>query len=188
MAVRVTCEYAARAPCYGGNLRRTHTVDRMQASTLIQACLLVIFALLLCVLEPTSSCNTKLPRPRLLQAKVLFGDAMRVCEKEIVEYAKNIPPHMLHKIIPISCAVYNECKWISQDKDLKPIIDCCISAYQNKSAPFYTRLNLSEAYAQAAEKSLVCILKATQDRRVGLQTLDDGIAFARITALAYGWT
>ncbi|XP_075532226.1 uncharacterized protein LOC142564910 [Dermacentor variabilis] len=162
----------------------------MQASTLIQAFTAVIFALLLCVFQPTSPCNTKLPPPgpRLLQAKALLGEAMRECKKELVTYVKNVPPHLLGKIIPISCAVYNECRWISQGEDLKQVIDCCISAYQNKSAPFYTRLNLSETYGQAAEKTLVCLLKGAQDRHISLQAFDDAATYTRRAVLAYGWT
>ncbi|XP_077492775.1 uncharacterized protein LOC144103928 isoform X5 [Amblyomma americanum] len=54
------------------------------------------------LLDPAGTCNTRLPPfgPRLFRAKVLFGEAMRLCSKELLAVAKTIPPHKLNKLLP----------------------------------------------------------------------------------------
>ncbi|XP_054934470.1 uncharacterized protein [Dermacentor andersoni] len=154
----------------------------------------ILFALVCTVtqyiVDPGSSCKAEMPPvgPRLLQAKALFGEVMRQCKKEIFVYLKSVPPHLLSKIIPISCAVYHECKRIHEGNELEPVVNCCISAFKNKSAPLYTKLNLSDAYGHGAEAGLVCTLKVAQERGAGLQALDDEIGFMRKAALSFGWT
>ncbi|XP_070382688.1 uncharacterized protein [Dermacentor albipictus] len=92
--------------------------------------------------------------PRLFQAKALFGDTVRQCKKEVLANLKVVPPHLLSKVVRTACDLYNECKQISQDSELEPVIDCCVSGIRNKSGPFYTKLKLPDAFQQAAINSL----------------------------------
>ncbi|XP_077492774.1 uncharacterized protein LOC144103928 isoform X4 [Amblyomma americanum] len=118
------------------------------------------------LLDPAGTCNTRLPPfgPRLFRAKVLFGEAMRLCSKELLAVAKTIPPHKLNKFL-----------------------DCILVGVRYESAPVYRDLKISLAFKQAAEKAVGC-LKALIGPSVDRQAIDDAVAFARQAILTFGWT
>ncbi|KAL3210004.1 hypothetical protein MRX96_037484 [Rhipicephalus microplus] len=56
------------------------------------------FAVIERVVDPVFSCKPLPPLgPRLLNAKAAFGEFMRKCHKEIIDYMKTVPPHMVRR-------------------------------------------------------------------------------------------
>ncbi|XP_077492772.1 uncharacterized protein LOC144103928 isoform X2 [Amblyomma americanum] len=141
------------------------------------------------LLDPAGTCNTRLPPfgPRLFRAKVLFGEAMRLCSKELLAVAKTIPPHKLNKLLVMSCMWYNKCKDAIQENTKEPFLDCILVGVRYESAPVYRDLKISLAFKQAAEKAVGC-LKALIGPSVDRQAIDDAVAFARQAILTFGWT
>ncbi|XP_075532222.1 uncharacterized protein LOC142564906 [Dermacentor variabilis] len=125
--------------------------------------------------------------PRLFQAKALFGDTVRRCKGEILASLKIVPPHLLRKVLSTACCMYDECKEMYQDSEFEPVIDCCITAIRNKSAPLYTKMKLPDTYQQVGVNTLMCMVKVAQERRASLQGFDDAFTIMRNVALTYGW-
>ncbi|KAL3215669.1 hypothetical protein MRX96_033513 [Rhipicephalus microplus] len=55
-----------------------------------------------------------------MRAKALFGQMAQDCMKELVVYAKTIPPHKLQQVVKVSCAAYFSCMHLWDDNDRKP--------------------------------------------------------------------
>ncbi|XP_077492773.1 uncharacterized protein LOC144103928 isoform X3 [Amblyomma americanum] len=119
------------------------------------------------LLDPAGTCNTRLPPfgPRLFRAKVLFGEAMRLCSKELLAVAKTIPPHKLNKLLVMSCMWYNKCKDAIQENTKEPFLDCILVGVRYEGC-----------------------LKALIGPSVDRQAIDDAVAFARQAILTFGWT
>nr|XP_054934476.1 uncharacterized protein LOC129388366 [Dermacentor andersoni] len=115
-----------------------------------------------------STCPTQLPRvgPRLLRAKALFGDVMRMCKKEVLAYANCIPPQKLRHVVRIVCEIYNCCRPLGEDSNFKPMADCIVSKTLNQ----------------------VCLAKVAKKSGWGLQTIDDSTAFGVKFVYSFGWT
>ncbi|XP_075532239.1 uncharacterized protein LOC142564918 isoform X3 [Dermacentor variabilis] len=64
------------------------------------AALIIVFGAMQYIVDPGSTCKTQLPPfgPRLLTAKAVFGNIMRRCHKEILEYTKTLPPQKVAKV------------------------------------------------------------------------------------------
>ncbi|XP_070382711.1 uncharacterized protein [Dermacentor albipictus] len=137
-----------------------------------------------------STCRTQLPPvgPRLLRAKALFGDIMRTCKKEVLAYAKYIPPQKLRHVVPIVCEIYNCCRPLGEDSNIKPMVDCIVSKTRNQSSLLYTKVKLSPNFGNAARDSTVCLGKVAGKSGWGLQTIDDGAAVGVKFVYSFGWT
>ncbi|XP_070383225.1 uncharacterized protein [Dermacentor albipictus] len=151
---------------------------------------IIVIAAMLYIADPGSTCKTKLPPigPRLTKAKAAFGDVMRTCKKEILEYAKTVPPQKVHQVVEIVCSMYNACLPLAEEQNLKPALDCGLALLMNKSSLLYTKLQLPIEYTFAGEKALVCIVQVLTSNGAGIQATDDTVAFARRAILTYGWT
>nr|XP_054934004.1 uncharacterized protein LOC129388045 [Dermacentor andersoni] len=117
---------------------------------------IIILAAMLYFADPGSTCKTTLPPngPRLMKAKAVFGDIMRTCKKEILEYTKTVPPQKVHQVLAIVCSMYNACLPLAEEQNLKPVFDCGLSMMMNKSSTLYTKLDLPIEYTYAGEKAL----------------------------------
>ncbi|XP_049511217.1 uncharacterized protein LOC125939813 [Dermacentor silvarum] len=117
--------------------------------------ILIVFGLY--ILDSGTPCNTELPPvgPRLLRAKALFGEGMRVCKKEIVAYANTIPSQKIRKILQASCSAFNTCKTLAQEDNLEPAYQCLVSQAQSTTSPSALWLNMSDEYRDATQGALI---------------------------------
>ncbi|KAL1421755.1 hypothetical protein MTO96_022804 [Rhipicephalus appendiculatus] len=138
--------------------------------------------------------------PRLMRAKVVFGDYMRLCSKELLEVAKNTPPTKVRKVILISCHMYNTCKEATLEKmnltEFKnttpeeliiPIFQCVHGAGQNLSSMYYTKLKMSDNFRKTAGNSMMCAMNMWKTKPITPEAMEDSITFGLKALLAFGW-
>ncbi|XP_070382681.1 uncharacterized protein [Dermacentor albipictus] len=150
----------------------------------------VLFLLAASLLGPSFSCNTKLPPlgPRLLSAKALFGEVMRVCKNHILAYAKTMAPDKVHRIIFAFCTHYNTCKSFARNGAPEVVYNCTLQVFRKQLIPNVTSLHTSEAYVEASQKALECLWKVYRTHPLDIQAMDDAIAVGRQAVLTFGWT
>ncbi|XP_077529415.1 uncharacterized protein LOC144141797 [Haemaphysalis longicornis] len=143
-------------------------------------------------LDHCSGCNTRLPSigPRLLKAKTLFGEGVRLCKKEILKVVREVPAEQVAKLLRYSCSRYNACKDFFEDRHGTPLIKmtaCLIQDLKDNETFYRTKFNLSDTFVPDMIAFLGCVQKfdaVTTDR----QTMDDTMTVIRTTIMTYGWT
>ncbi|XP_075728340.1 uncharacterized protein LOC142769202 [Rhipicephalus microplus] len=147
------------------------------------------FAVIERVVDPVFSCKPLPPLgPRLLNAKAAFGEFMRKCHKEIIDYMKTVPPHMVRRIVPLACIEFRKCFPLMADQNYKPFLDCVLPINTNMSSVLYTKLNLTEKYAFTAKAGLECLVKVASELPYGVQAMDDAMTFGMRTIMTFGAT
>ncbi|XP_050047488.2 uncharacterized protein [Dermacentor andersoni] len=123
-----------------------------------------------------------------MRAKALFGEAMRMCKKELVAYARTIPSEKIRKVLAAACSAYNNCKTLADEHNLEPAYNCLASQALNATSPYAMWLNMSDEYRHAAQGVLLCLWKGVLSRGVDGPAIDDAVAFTRRAVLTFGWT
>nr|XP_054918453.1 uncharacterized protein LOC129380707 isoform X1 [Dermacentor andersoni] len=150
-----------------------------------------LFLLGASLLGPSFSCNTKLPPlgPRLLSAKALFGEVMRVCKNYILAYAKTMAPDKVHRTILAFCTHYNTCKSFARNGAPELVYDCTLQVVRKQQGlSNVTSLHISEAHVETSQKALECMWKVYRSRPLDMQAMDDAVAVGRQAVLTFGWT
>ncbi|XP_075728341.1 uncharacterized protein LOC142769203 [Rhipicephalus microplus] len=161
----------------------------MNVSTFGKVYLLFTLGTVLYIIKHGSPCHTQLPPfgPRLMRAKALFGQMAQDCMKELVVYAKTIPPHKLQQVVKVSCAAYFSCMHLWDDNDRKPALDCITGIALNESSDLYAKLKLPREHGLAARDGLRCMYEVANKVGLKREAVDDAVAVGTKGMLSFGW-
>ncbi|XP_077529414.1 uncharacterized protein LOC144141796 [Haemaphysalis longicornis] len=156
-------------------------------------CVMMTHLLLVALnMDPCSACNRRPPPfgPRLLNAKTLLGNGIRLCEKELLKVVRKVPPEQVAKLLTYGCSRYNACKDSFDEKHGTPVIKitaCLIKELEDQRDFLTTKFNLSDSYVPDMILFMECLQKLDA-AATNLQTIDDTVTIFRMAIMAYGWT